>query len=159
MMVEDLLTNTALNSWKQVMARLDKGIDAMSDEQLQKQVSPGRNRLQYIVGHLVAVHDRMFTMLGVGERMYPQLDEAYLLNPDGKLADPVSGADLKKAWTEVNVRLTKAFEALTAAQWLERHTSVSEEDFAKDPSRNRLAVLLSRTNHASFHAGQIVLAR
>ena len=159
MTTEDLLAKTAVDSWKQVIARLDKGVEAMSDEQLQKQVAPGKNRLQYIVGHLVAVNDRMFTLLGLGERMYPQLDEAYLLNPDGKLPDPVSGTDLKKAWSEVHGGLTKAFEALTAEQWMERHTSVSEEDFAKDPSRNRLAVLLSRTNHASFHAGQVVLVK
>jgi hypothetical protein len=35
---------------------------------------------------------------------------------------------------------------------------MSEEDYAKDPIRNRLAVLLSRTNHLSYHLGQITLA-
>jgi hypothetical protein len=33
-----------------------------------------------------------------------------------------------------------------------------EEDDAEDPTRNRLAVLLSRTNHMSYHLGQITLA-
>jgi len=42
--------------------------------------------------------------------------------------------------------------------WAQRHAVVSEEDFAKDPSRNRFAVLLSRTNHLSYHLGQAVLA-
>jgi hypothetical protein len=41
---------------------------------------------------------------------------------------------------------------------LRRHNAVSEEDYAKDPTRNRLAVLLSRTNHMSYHLGQITLA-
>jgi hypothetical protein len=35
---------------------------------------------------------------------------------------------------------------------------VSDEDFAKDPGRNRLAVVPSRTNHMSYHLGQIILA-
>jgi hypothetical protein len=35
--------------------------------------------------------------------------------------------------------------------------AVSEEDFAKDASRNRFAILLSRTNHLSYHLGQAVL--
>jgi hypothetical protein len=35
--------------------------------------------------------------------------------------------------------------------------SVSEEDFAKDTSRNRFSILLSRTNHLSYHLGQAVL--
>jgi ribose 1,5-bisphosphokinase PhnN len=42
--------------------------------------------------------------------------------------------------------------------WVQRHSAVSEEDFAKDASRNRFAVLLSRTNHLSYHLGQAVLA-
>jgi hypothetical protein len=33
-----------------------------------------------------------------------------------------------------------------------------QEDYAKDPTRNRLADLLSRTNHMSYHLGQITLA-
>jgi hypothetical protein len=101
----------------------------------------------------------MFPMLGLGERLYPQFDDVYITNPDGAFADAVSGAELKKAWSEVNSKLTTAFETLTPAQWLEKHSAVSDEDFAKDPSRNRLAVLLSRTNHASFHAGQAVLVK
>ena len=48
---------------------------------------------------------------------------------------------------------------MTAAQWLERHSSVSEEDFAKEPLRNRLAMMLSRTNHVSMHVGQALLAK
>jgi DinB superfamily len=156
---EEMLTNAAVSSWKLVIGRLDKGIEPLGDEQLQRQVAPGKNRLQYLVGHLTAVHDRMFPLLGLGERLYPQFDEVYVTNPDGTLADPVSGAELKKAWSEVNAKLTAAFEVLTPAQWLEKHSAVSDEDFAKDPSRNRLAVLLSRTNHASFHAGQAVLVK
>ena len=41
--------------------------------------------------------------------------------------------------------------------WVQRHSAVSEEDFAKDASRNRFSILLSRTNHLSYHLGQAVL--
>jgi DinB superfamily len=156
---EELLVVTALNSWKLVIGRFDQNLAALTDEQLQKQVAPGKNRLLYLVGHLTAVHDRMFPMLGLGERLHPELDETYITNPDRALVDPVSAADLRKAWTEVNGKLTSAFERFTAADWLEKHTVVSEEDFVKDPTRNRLAVVMSRTNHASFHSGQAVLAK
>jgi hypothetical protein len=47
---------------------------------------------------------------------------------------------------------------MSSNDWARRHSSVSEEDFAKDPSRNRFAVLLGRTNHLSYHLGQAVLA-
>jgi len=59
-------------------------------------------------------------------------------------------------WTQ---GITEALERFTPEEWLEKHTAVSDEDFAKDPDRNRLAVVLSRTNHMSYHLGQIMLAR
>lgn len=156
---EEMLASVAVSSWKLVIGRLEQGLAALRDEQLQKTVAPGKNRLQYLVGHLAAVHDRMFPMLGLGERLYPQLDEPYLTNSDGTLPDPMTGTELKHALIEVNAKLTAAFEKLTPPEWLQKHSSVSDEDFAKDPSRNRLAVLLSRTNHTSFHMGQAVLAK
>jgi uncharacterized damage-inducible protein DinB len=154
-----MLANAALNSWKLVIGRLDAAIAPLSDEQLQRQIAPGKNRLLYLVGHLTAVHDRMFPMLGLGERLHPELDEIYITSPDRSRPDPVSADKLKRAWSEVNGKLTAAFEKLTPQQWLEKHTAVSDEDFAKDPTRNRLAVLLSRTNHATFHTGQAALIK
>lgn len=159
MTTEEMLSRTALHSWKLVIGRFSDAIAPLSDEQLQKQVAPGKNRLLYLVGHLTAVHDRMFPMLGLGERLHPELDDIYITSPDRTRPDPVSAGELKQAWSEVNTRLTAAFEKLTPQQWLEKHTAVSDEDFAKDPTRNRLAVVMSRTNHASFHTGQAVLTK
>jgi hypothetical protein len=156
---EELLSITALNSWKLVISRLDQNLAALSDEQFQKQVAPGKNRLFYLVGHLTAVHDRLFPMLGIGERLHPELDEPYIANPDRAFTDPVSTSGLRKAWTEVNSSLTVAFEKFTPGDWLQKHSAVSDEDFAKDPMRNRLAVVMSRTNHASYHFGQAALAK
>jgi hypothetical protein len=156
---EELLGITALNSWKLVIGRFDKNLMALTDEQLQKQVAPGKNRLFYLVGHLTAVHDRMLPMLGIGERLHPELDEPFITNPDKALADSISTSDLKKAWTAVNQKLTAAFERFTPEDWVQKHMAVSDEDFAKDPTRNRIAVVMSRTNHASFHMGQAVLAK
>jgi len=41
----------------------------------------------------------------------------------------------------------------------ERMEEESDEDYAKDPTRNRLSVLLSRTNHLAYHLGQIILVQ
>lgn len=156
---EELLGIAALNSWKLVIGRFEKHLDMITDEDLQRQVAPGRNRLFYLLGHLTAVHDRMFPLLGLGERLYPGLDTPYITNPDRAVTDPISAANLRKAWTEVNSKLTVAFERFTPQDWLQKHTAVSDEDFAKDPTRNRLAVVMSRTNHVSFHFGQAALAK
>ncbi len=152
-----LITDVAVNSWKQLNGRLDKMLSDMSDDDLQQRVAPGRNRVYYLVGHLAAVHDRMFSLLGLGDRMYRGLDDRFLEKPDEPVAGEPSATELRTALAEVNGVLTTAFEGMEPEQWLEKHASVSEEDFARDPTRNRLAVLLSRTSHVAFHTGQIRL--
>lgn len=156
---EEAMIGTALHAWKQVIGQLDKAIASASDEDLQRQVAPGRNRLFYLVGHLTAVHDRMFPLLGLGDRLHAELDDAFITHPDRTYPDAISCSDLRRAWSEVNGKLTAAFEALQPEEWLRKHTAVSEEDFAKEPLRNRLAILMSRTSHASFHGGQIRLVK
>lgn len=156
---EQLYIAAVLHSWKQVLGRYSDGIAPLTDEQFQKRVAPGKNRLYYLLGHLTAVHDRLFPLLGIGDRLRPDLDEAFITNPDGTLPDPLPAAELKALWTEINNKLTAALERFTPQQWLEKHTAVSNEDFAKDPTRNRLAVVLSRTNHLSYHSGQAMLTK
>jgi uncharacterized damage-inducible protein DinB len=156
---EEFLGVTILNSWKHVINRLDKILSDLSYEQLQQQVAPGRNRVFYLLGHLTAMHDRMLPLLGLGDRLHPELDEPYIANPDRVLADPLSATELRRAWSEVNNKLTTAFETFTSDDWLQKHTAVSDGDFVKDPTRNRLAIVISRTNHASYHSGQVILAK
>ena len=156
---EELLIAAPLKSWKQVLGQFDKALAALQNDQLQNRVAPGKNRIFYLLGHLTAVHDRLLPMLFIGDRLHSELDEVFISNPDGALADPVSAADLRSAWSEINSKLTAAFERFTPQDWLRKHSSVSDEDFAQDPTRNRLSVVLSRTNHLSFHTGQIILAK
>lgn len=160
MTANDTMIQNALASWKQVMGQLDKSLASLSDEELQREVAPGRNRVYYLLGHLTAVHDRLLPLLRVGERLHPELDEAFLANPDQKDSKAAPAAsELRTAWSEVNAQLLAALEKLKPEEWLERHDAVSPEDFAKEPLRNRLAVLLSRTQHAAGHEGQIRLAK
>jgi uncharacterized damage-inducible protein DinB len=101
----------------------------------------------------------MFSILGLGPRLHPELDAIFISNPDETAAQLPSGGELKKYWDEVNSKLLSQFARFSADEWLQRHHAMSEEDYAKDPTRNRLAVLLSRTNHMSYHLGQVILAR
>jgi hypothetical protein len=156
-MSEQALVTSAVNSWKTSIERADKIFSPLNDEQLQKEVAPGKNRLIYLLGHLTAVHDRMLPLLGLGERLHPELDPLFITSPDRTVAELPAAGDLKKSWNAVNGKLLAGFASLSPAQWLEKHSSVSEEDFAKDPSRNRFAILLSRTGHIAFHVGQTAL--
>jgi len=148
----------AINSWRLVLERANKTLSNLPDDQLLKEVSPGRNRLIYLWGHLTAIHDAMFPILGLGERLHPELDAIFVSSPDKAGAQLPPVGQLRKYWDEVNAKLLSQFATLSADEWLQRHYGMSEEDYAKDPTRNRLAVLLSRTNHLSYHLGQITLS-
>src|SRR5258707_15669952 len=99
----------------------------------------------------------MWPIFGTGEPLHPEFDAAFFSTPDKSKAAVPSHEQVRQAWKTVNGELWKGFEKMSWSDWLQRHTAVSEEDFAKDASRNRLAILLSRTNHLSYHLGQAVL--
>lgn len=154
------LIATAIQAWRLAVDRTSKTLASFSDDELQLEVAPGKNRLYYLMGHLAATHDRLFPLLRLGERLHPELDSQFLETPDRKFpGDEVAPADLRTIWSEVNQKLIEAFELLQPHEWLQRHGSVSEEDFAKEPLRNRLAVLISRLGHAAYHEGQMRLVR
>jgi hypothetical protein len=153
----DLFARTAVHAWKLNLGRLDQMLAAFTDDDLQLEIAPGKNRIFYLLGHLAAVHDRMLPLLGLGARLHEELDQDFLVNPDRTAPDRVSAAALREAWSTVNGTLTRAIEALPGEEWLKKHEAVSAEDFAKEPLRNRLSVLLSRTAHVQFHTGQIRL--
>jgi DinB superfamily len=153
-----LSVQVAINSWRLVVERTNKIFSSRTQDELLKEVAPGRNRVIYLWGHLTAIHDAMFPILGLGERLHPELDAIFVSSPDKTGAQLPPLGELKKYWKEVNAKLLSQFASLSADEWLQRHYAMSEEDYAKDSSRNRLAVLLSRTNHMSYHLGQITLA-
>jgi DinB superfamily len=156
-MSEQALVTAVVNSWKLNIERADRLFSPLTEEQLLKEVAPGKNRLIYLWGHLTAVHDRMLPLLVLGARLHPEYDALFITSPDKTAPTLPAAAELKKAWDEINGTLLAGFESLSAVDWLQKHASVSDEDFAKDPQRNRFSVLLSRTTHISFHLGQTAL--
>jgi len=154
---EDLYLAVALHGWKGNIERADKVFLGLSDQEILKEIAPGKNRLIYLWGHLTATHEAMLPLLGIGTRLHPEFDVAFISNPDKTQAGIPSVDLVRNAWREVNGRLFDGFASLSAADWLKKHGAVSEEAFAEEPLRNRLAILLSRTNHLSYHLGQTAL--
>jgi hypothetical protein len=112
-----------------------------------------------LLGHLTAVNDALFPLFGFGERLYPEMHEAFITSPDrSPVQNGFSGEALKHRWASVNQALLVSFDKLSPSQWLEKHTAISDEDFKREPKRNRFTVLLRRTGHLSYQLGQIALA-
>ena len=159
MISEASFVEVALRSWKNNVDRAGTFFGALSQEELQREIAPGKNRLIYLWGHLAAVNDRMVAILGLGERLHPELDAMFVSNPDKTVGLTLSPEKLKHIWDEVNDRLWTGICNLSPSEWLGKHSAVSDADFIREPHRNRFAVLLGRTEHLAYHFGQVVLAR
>ena len=159
MSTENSLIDAALRGWKSNVERVDNLFGTLSTEQLEQQVTPGKNRLIYLWGHLAAVNDGLLPLLGIGKRLHPELDAMFISKPDRSVELTVTAQSLKSAWDKINQRLWEGFSKFSPADWAGRHTAVSEEDFEREPHRNRFTVLLGRTAHIAYHLGQATLAR
>jgi len=159
MTTEKLLIDSALRGWKSNVERAEQLFGGLSPKQLEQEVAPGKNRLIYLWGHLATVNDALLPLLGIGERLHPEFDAMFISNPDKSVQLTVSGQSLKAAWQEIHQMLWDGFLKFSASDWAQRHTAVSEQDFEREPHRNRFAVLLGRTAHLAYHVGQATLAR
>jgi hypothetical protein len=155
--MNDLIIKMVLAAWESHIKRTTEVFDKFTDDQLNKEIAPGKNRVIYLLGHLTAVHDALFPLLGLGERNYEHLDEPFEIKPDKAIPVLPSPGELRKAWKETNNRLSEKFKNLSLGEWLQKHTRISEEDFLKEPHRNRLNVVINRTNHLAYHLGQLVI--
>lgn len=153
----DLFVKMALDAWGNEIKATNALLEKLTDEQLMREIAPARNRGIYLLGHLTAVHDRMLPLLRFQDAMHPSLDKPFLDEADKAVTDLPSVAQLRAQWKEVNDTLMVHMKGLPAAEWFTRHANVSAEDFAKEPHRNRLNVVLSRTSHLANHRGQLVL--
>jgi hypothetical protein len=158
-MNNELVIKMITDSWQKQLIATNKIFDNLSDEELMQEVAPGRNRAIYLLGHLTAVHDRMLPLLRFEEAKYPELDRVFLESPDKAVEEIPSAQQLRQQWKEVNDTLLNHIKSLPADEWFTRHANISEEDFIKEPHRNRLNVLLDRTIHLSNHRGQLLLLK
>jgi DinB superfamily len=159
MITTDLFVKMVLDRWNGSILNLNKALNALTDEQLQKEIAPGKNRGTYLLGHLIAVHDDMLVLLGIGEKLYPELQEPFINQADKVATQTPTAKELKEMWEHQNSLLQEKFKNLNAENWFEKHTAVSSEDFAKEPHRNRLNIIITRTSHLQYHSGQIVLLK
>ena len=155
----ELFVKMAISAWQTQNSQVDKLLTELSDEKLMREIAPGKNTGIYLLGHLTAIHDNLFPLLGFGEKLYPQLEKIFVSSPDKSGLDFPELSEIKRYWKEVNTKLSNHVNQLSPSEWFKRHNAVSEEDFQKEPHRNKLNVLLNRTSHQSYHLGQMVLLK
>ncbi len=153
----EMFVKMATAEWERQNNNFNKLLSSLPDEQLAKEIAPGRNTGHYLVGHLIAVTDAMLPILGFGERVFPYLENVFLKNPDKSGLQKTPLPELRENLKVINEKLNEHIRSASAAEWFTRHMAVKEEDFAKEPHRNKLNVLINRANHMSYHLGQLAL--
>ena len=151
----ELIVKMNLAMWDAQNKKFAELIDKLTDEQLMNETAPNRNTGIYLLGHIIAVSDDMIRLFDLGDRIVPEYLDIFIKNPDKSNKTFPSIVDLKKAYQTVTILLNNRFSQFSLEDWLSKHTAVSDEDFAKDPMRNKLNVLISRTIHLANHLGQM----
>jgi hypothetical protein len=105
---------------------------------------------------MIAANESMLPILGLGKKLYPELEQTFIRTPD-KAGQTVDAKTLREMWQKSSENLINLFQKVSHEDWLAKHNSVSEEDFAKEPHRNKLNVVLTRSLHQAYHAGQLAL--
>jgi hypothetical protein len=148
-----------LDRWTASLKNCDALLAVLTDESLQKEIAPGKNSGLYLLGHLIAVHDDMLILLDMGEKLYPELHEPFIKEGYKANKQLTSAANLRLYWTKQCEVLNQKFNTMQPSQWFEKHTAVSSDDFAKEPHRNKLNIVVTRTSHLQYHLGQLVLLK
>jgi DinB superfamily len=156
-MINNTAIQNAINIWNNEQTRFNKVLDKISDEQLLQETAPNKNTGIYLLGHLMVVADAMMPLLGLGEAKHGALFEAFVKLPDKSGQEFPSPTEVRKMYVDVMATLNEAIKNLPLEEWLTKHNSVSKEDFAKEPHRNKLSVLMSRAMHQAYHGGQLAM--
>lgn len=156
---EQTMLKMIFDRWQGALKSWNTLLDSLTDDQLQKEIAPGKNRGIYLLGHMVAVHDDVIVLLDLGDKLYPALHHPFLASPDKAVSDLPSVQELRSYWTNQCEVLHQKMESMQPAQWFEKHTAVSAEDFSKEPHRNKLNIIITRTTHLTYHTGQLVLLK
>ncbi|MEO6548651.1 MAG: DinB family protein [Ferruginibacter sp.] len=157
---EEIAIKMVLVAWHSKVKQFDKLLSELSDEQLLKEVSPGRNRGIYILGHLTGLADHAALLLGFTKELAaPHLVKPFIQTPDKEINDLPAPTELRTEWEKAKNVLADHVAASAPGEWFQKHTSVSEEDFEKEPHRNKLNVMLSRASHLDYHLGQLIFLK
>ncbi len=155
----EIAVKMVLDRWNASIKNVDTLLGLLNDEKLLKEIAPSKNRGIYILGHLIAVHDDMLILLNMGEKVYPELNESFIKLADKATDKTPTLAELRAYWINQCNIMNEQFSTMKPTDWFEKHTAVTKEDFEKEPTRNKLNIIITRTSHLQYHLGQLQLLK
>jgi uncharacterized damage-inducible protein DinB len=140
-----------------VQGVLKRNVDGLTEEESLIQPQPGGNCLNWVVGHLLYVYDRVLPMLGQAPVLGTDTLKRYGRGTS-QLENSSEAMDMQKlmaAWDEAANRVDAGLEGLTA-EALDRPAPFSPND---DPQETVRTLLSKIFFHQAYHAGQTGLLR
>ena len=132
-------------------------LEGITHEESLVQPRPAGNCLNFVVGHLVNVHNGVLAMLG----QEPAIDDARIARyarGSRPLTDPAEATDLetlKSAWETASDRIDAGLAALTP-EFLDQRAASSPTNNPNETNRTLIGTVLF---HQAYHLGQLGLLR
>ena len=146
-----------LLQWDVYNTRMEKVLQTISNENYNMAILLGGNSPSWLMGHLADTDDKLLELFGIRKRLFPELSTIYHHERGKNQTGLLSKEEVLEKWRLISAALNQAFKTWDEKEWLSKHMAVSEEDFKKEPHRNRLNVMLSRVTHKASHLGQIAM--
>ena len=102
----EITLKMVFDRWYALIKNFDTTLNELTDEQLQKEIAPGKNRGIYLLGHMIAVHDDMLRLLDLGDKMHPELFEPFITSPDKTVSELPSSCRER----DLNLSINDIFE-------------------------------------------------
>ena len=128
-------------------------ISSLSDDDLKKEVSPGKNHGVWLLGHLITCEDDFALFMGKGEITYPDYHDMFAEETKPLSFDnypPIN--EMRTKWKEMLEKNKKIYSELKDSELQEPHAQrKGENDFCK----TKEDVAVHWQLHLMYHVGQL----
>lgn len=128
-------------------------ISSLSEDDLKKEIAPGRNHGVWLLGHLITCEDDFALFMGKGEITYPAYHDMFAEETKPLPFEnypPVS--EMREKWKEMLKKNKKIYDELRDEELHEAQAQLKgENDFCK----TKEDVAVHWQLHLMYHAGQL----
>ena len=157
--MDNLKASEFYKQWKIVTWWISEMLNSLSDDELKKTISPGRNHGIWILGHLIQSEDELSTYLGKGGYIFPENERLFgQKNKPGPVESYPDIQVLRKQWVNVVSKNDKILSEITDAEWDEPHAFI-EGYIENDYFKTKGGCVMNWIIHQTYHIGQLVLLK
>jgi hypothetical protein len=157
--INNLKAYELYKQWKITAWWISETLKSLSDEDLKKEISPGRNHGVWILGHLIQSEDELSKYLGKGDYLFPENEKLFgQKNKPGPVSSYLGIPVLRTQWEAVAGKNDKILSELTDAEWDEPHALI-EGSIDEDYFKTKGGCVMNWILHQTYHIGQLVLLR